>query len=189
MSVVVTITLALLGEEADVMTLAAHNHNKGDVESWIGSLEQHLDVVNLLLDHVLILTFGDAVAHVDDSSGELALVDFTYPSLQQRPEASVQGIRLNHLNSETVALASSGIANTELVHRDSHSCHRWVLGSWRSVRDIRTDYDGWCRELATWSSRLGSDRTTSLSTELRVDLHADIRDVLRLALLDMRVLH
>ena len=114
--VLIPVTPSLLWEEADVVTLAAYYHHEWDVEAGIRGLDQVPHVLNLLLEDVLILAFGHAIAEIEDPLGKLTLAYSRHPGLQQWLEHRRDIVRRYHLNAVAVRLAGGGISQAQHVH-------------------------------------------------------------------------
>lgn len=185
----VAVAVAFLGEEADVVALATDNDHERDVEVRVRSAQELLHVGNLLLEDVDVLALGDTVADVHDALRELALTDGLHPVLDHGLEAGRPGVFHDHLNAEAVGLAGSSIAASKSVSRASDSRHGCSLCAWSRVRDVGTDDHGWDLELAERTSRGRADSTASRTAQLAIELHANVADVLGLALRDVSVLH
>ena len=66
----VAVTVALLGEEANVVALAADDNHERNVEVGVGGLQQGLHVSDLLLQDVGVLLLRDTVTEVENALGE-----------------------------------------------------------------------------------------------------------------------
>lgn len=184
----VAVLVALLGEEADVMALGAHNDNELGVVGWISRLEESLHVGNLLLEDVSVLALGDTVAKVDDRLWELAVANNLHPVLNKSLELSVDDVCVDHLHAEAIRLAGSSVAGGQLVDGHGDSGHGRSLHARSAVRHIRTDdHSGHGEDSSGTSSGL-ADGAAGRTAQLGVELHADVGDVLELSLLSVSVL-
>ena len=148
-----------------------------------------LDVDNLLLEHMLILTLGDTIAEVHDVLRHAALTHRRHPLAEQRRQHILHvGLR-NDLDTMPVRLASSSIPAAKGVHGYSECRHRGLQTPRSRMRDISSNNHGRAFEMThplvrrrTWDPRSGPSK-------LGIELHQDVGDILALNPSDMCGLH
>jgi len=172
-----------------VVTLAGDNDHEGNVHVGISSLEQCLHVRNLLLQNVGVLLLSNTIAEIENAGWETAVANRLHPVLDMGLQHGVDVVCLNHLHPVAVGLAGGSVTSAECVHRDSHGRHRSGLLAGSRMGNVRADYHRRGGEEASGSTRLGSNSAARSASELRVELHQYIGDVLALALLHMSELH
>lgn len=178
---ITSLDIVVLREEANVVTLGANSNGPDSVDGSGPSLNDDLlHMLQLLIDHMAVLTLRDTITEVVDVLRSLATTNSRIPLLQKWKQHLLDVVSGDHLHTVSIGLDSSSKAGTFLVKRDSNSSHGALRRARSSVRDIRTNDQSWTIE--EW---LGSDNLASSSTKLGVDLHADVGAVLWLGLLNM----
>jgi hypothetical protein len=180
--IAVAVAFAVLREEADVVTLASNDDGELGDRLAAQLLEALLHVAHFLLKNSRVLALANAVTDVQDAMRGLALADALHPILGHEAEVLVDIGGSDHLNTVAVGLNLSPVLGVVRVGRDSDGrkgCSFTRAGSRGWVRHVGANNHS--RDADRLGRSLGDDIglcNRSTTTELGVDLHADIGDVL-----------
>lgn len=177
-------------EESNVMAFGGNDHS--EVGLGLGDrFAQNLHVVHFLIKNMLVLALRDAIAEVKDALRESTVAGAIDPALEHGAEKVLDVLRSDDLNTVAVCLAHSRVLSVIGIHRARNSAHGAAIAARRGVGDVGSNDHGRDCLIVLDRNPLKdiADSAAGRAAELGVDLHADVRDVLRLALQDMIALN
>lgn len=158
-------SIVRLGEEANMVPLRGDNDNElglfvtssanipPPLVIWLKShippnengLECITHISNFLLQHVLVLAFGNSITEVVDVRGRETAIDRCHPMPDKWQQKHPDVGRRNHLDATPISLASCGISNAifcQASQKNPHHSRRHLQGLILSRGTVMAAIDG-----------------------------------------------